>query len=80
MSASGPVGPEAAAERLTGVEEKLAYLEHAVGELDGMVYRQQQTIEGLERRCRELEQRIERLVEKLDEGAEGETSELPPHY
>lgn len=80
MTAAGPAGQETEAERLTGVEEKLAYLEHAVGELDGMVYRQQQTIEGLERRCRELEQRIERLVEKLDDDADGSGPELPPHY
>jgi uncharacterized coiled-coil protein SlyX len=80
MTASQAASEQTALERVTAVEEKLAYLEHSLGELDAMIYRQQQTIEGLERRCRELEQRLQGLAEKLNQEGEGDGPELPPHY
>jgi SlyX protein len=79
-SSTEPSPESPAAGRVTAVEEKLAHLEHSVGDLDAMVYRQQQTIEQLEHTIQQLEQRIKRLSEKLEGGGDDDAPELPPHY
>ena len=71
---SVPISPE----RLEAIEEKLAHLEHAVGELSDVIARQQKELE------RALE-RHQRLTDKLaalesDSGASATAYEKPPHY
>jgi SlyX protein len=65
-------------ERLDAIEEKLAHLEQAIGELSDVVTRQQKEIE------RALD-RNQRLTEKLaalesDFGPSATAHEKPPHY
>ena len=65
-------------ERLDAIEEKLAHLEQAIGELSDVVARQQKELE------RALD-RNQRLTEKLaalesDFGPSATAQEKPPHY
>jgi SlyX protein len=65
-------------ERLDAIEEKLAHLERAVGELSDVVARQQKELE------RALE-RNQRLLDKIaalesDAGPSATAYEKPPHY
>lgn len=65
-------------ERLEAIEEKLAHLERAVGELSDVVARQQKELE------RAVE-RNQRLMDKLaamesDFGPSATAEEKPPHY
>jgi len=65
-------------DRLTTLEEKLAYQEHALQELHDALYAQQRQIEQLERRCERLNSRLAVLSEALR--AEPGADEMPPHY
>ncbi len=67
--------------RLLQLEEEQAYQEHTIGELDAVIYRQQQQLDRLERRCRELTGLVERLARQqgAGEGFDPE-QERPPHY
>lgn len=69
-------------DQVTRLEEKLAHVEHALGELDALVYGQQQTIDALERRHRALEERLQRVTDRLEAQEDGAASgeERPPHY
>jgi SlyX protein len=65
-------------EALERVELKIAFLERANSELSDVVYRQQQELERLAARVRELS---ERLSSAPDGGeARGPDDERPPHY
>jgi SlyX protein len=64
-------------ERLTQLEEKLAYQEHSIAELNDVIYRQQQELDALKEHQQELDERI-RSLQESGPGAEGE--EAPPHY
>lgn len=64
-------------EQLTRLEEKLAYQEQAIQELNQAVYRQQREIDAL----REHNALLADRVAVLKEGGEPEdTDEAPPHY
>ncbi|MCP1675955.1 SlyX protein [Natronocella acetinitrilica] len=65
-------------ERITILEEKLAYQEHAVAELSDALYRQQQRVDLLESLCAQMADRLRKLGERSEGSDEG--SELPPHY
>lgn len=66
----GAAMPDDANERLTDLEVRYAHQARLLDELSGVLFEQQRTIEGLERRVRELEDRLG------DEAG----SEKPPHY
>ncbi|ABI55643.1 SlyX family protein [Alkalilimnicola ehrlichii MLHE-1] len=69
------------AEHLFRLEEKLAHQEHTIGELDGVIYRQQRQLDELTARYRQLEALVERMVRRSEDGGGGEPQqERPPHY
>lgn len=65
-------------EALERVELKIAFLERANSELSDVVYRQQQEIERLAARVRELSERLSSAAEGGE--ARGPEDERPPHY
>jgi len=65
--------------RLEALENKYAHLERAVQELSDVVYRQQQQLDRVLLRNRDLAGQIEAL-ETAAEAAGGPRSEIPPHY
>ena len=65
-------------DRIIDIETKLAYQEHAIGELNDVIYRQQQQIDQLERLCQSLTNRLQDVVESTSVNKDGH--EKPPHY
>jgi SlyX protein len=65
-------------ERLDAIEEKLAHLERAVGELSDVVARQQKELERALERNQRLMDKIEAL--ESDAGPSATAYEKPPHY
>lgn len=62
--------------RLTTIEERYAHLEKLVTELSEVVYRQQQQIDGLERRVSMLKDKVGGDPGIVDPGQQ----DRPPHY
>ena len=65
-------------ERLQDMESKLAHHELAIEQLSDVASAQQKEIKKLERKLRELEQRLQAVLE--DGGSAGTEPEIPPHY
>jgi SlyX protein len=63
--------------RLTDLEIKLSYAEDLLDQLNGVIVRQQQQIDGLVRALAALHQRNEQLDAP---GFRSLRDELPPHY
>jgi SlyX protein len=73
--------PQTAESRLLALEEKLAFTEDLVDELNRVVARQQQQIEALARELVRHRRQVAELVERGGEpGAPGPAHEIPPHY
>lgn len=68
-------------ERLTRVEEKIAYLEQFVGELDGVVRQMHGSLDGLRREIALLRTQTEQAGQS-DQGIDPDDLEAhkPPHY
>jgi SlyX protein len=65
-------------QRLIELESKFAYQEDTLQTLSAEVHRQQQDIERLELRCRQL---LERMADPSDGVFRGSLrEEIPPHY
>jgi SlyX protein len=64
--------------RLDRIEIKLAHLERALIELNDVVIRQQQELDLLTARNRQLKQQLESM--ESGSGASAEGFERPPHY
>lgn len=64
-------------EQNTELEVRIAYQDDALEQLNGQVYAQAREIERLAERCRQLEQRVQRLAEGESDPA---VDEKPPHY
>ncbi len=64
--------------RLNDIEAKLAHQELAVSDLNDVIYRQQQQLDQLEKRCQQLLRRVQQLEQYRD--SEGAEEDLPPHY
>ena len=65
-------------DRLTDIEVKIAHMEHSLGELSDVLYRQQQLLVRLEKG-------LEKLAENLALAGDGPApaegaSDKPPHY
>ncbi|MDX1508173.1 MAG: SlyX family protein [Woeseiaceae bacterium] len=65
-------------ERLDRMEEKLAYQEHTLIELNEALVKQQDSIMRLERLCASMAEQIATLDE--DRGSAGAADDAPPHY
>jgi SlyX protein len=60
------------------IETKIAYLEHAVGELSDVVFRQQKEMQALKE---QIEQLRDRLEAAQAQGSPADPAlERPPHY
>ena len=65
-------------DRLTRVEEKIAYLEQFLGELDGVVRELHDGLAAVRRELGGLREQIERPSEEDD--SDGLEAQKPPHY
>ncbi|MCC5812171.1 MAG: SlyX family protein [Ectothiorhodospiraceae bacterium] len=65
--------------RLIRLEEKLAYQEHTIGELNDVVVRQQRQLDVLERSHAQLQEQLRKLAALVPDGG-GHQEEIPPHY
>jgi uncharacterized coiled-coil protein SlyX len=67
------------ADRLEAIEFKLAHLEHALGELNEVVIRQQRELDEARARQQRLLQQLE-VLEARHGTASADGFETPPHY
>lgn len=65
-------------DRLTTVEEKIAYLEQYVGELDGVVREMHDNLTAVQREMRQLKAQLEQGPETDD--SDDPEAHKPPHY
>ncbi|MBI1919969.1 MAG: SlyX family protein [Geobacter sp.] len=65
-------------QRLTDIETHFMHLDRSVQELNDVVYRQQQTIDRLEKELREMREQFLVVAPSLVRAPEDE--EPPPHY
>ncbi|MBA3981027.1 MAG: SlyX protein [Alcanivorax sp.] len=66
-------------DRLVDIETKLAYQEDLVQALNGVVARQQQQIDQLEKACRSLIEHLNSMSDVVKTLQRPE-DEIPPHY
>ncbi len=66
-------------ERLTNVEEKIAYLEKFVADLDGVVRELHDSLDAVRLEMGQLQSRIEQSAQ-TDGEADDLESQRPPHY
>jgi uncharacterized coiled-coil protein SlyX len=64
--------------QITELEIKVAHLEQAINELSDVMYAQQGQIDGLDKLCTELGQRLQDSGDSTVNGNPGD--EKPPHY
>lgn len=67
-------------DRLTRVEEKIAYLEHFVGELDGVVRELHDGLAAVRREVGALRARLETSAEADGDDPDDLEAQKPPHY
>ena len=68
-------------QKITEIEEKMAYQEDAIKILNDEVYQQQRRIDSLESICKRLLDRMKGLDEPGGMAGEGESdNQPPPHY
>ncbi|RUM82563.1 MAG: hypothetical protein DSZ16_02105 [Candidatus Thioglobus sp.] len=66
-------------EKLIELEEKFAFLDHTIEELNKVVFRQMQKIDELEEMIKHLSGKIDQLRDNSESGAQI-TNDRPPHY
>ena len=66
-------------DRLTNVEEKIAYLEHFVCELDGVVRELHDMLGAVRRDVGTLRTQVEQQSQE-DDGSDDLEAQKPPHY
>ena len=65
--------------KLIELEEKFAFLDHTIEELNNVVFRQTQKIDELEEMIKHLSTQIEQLKDNPEDSAKV-ANERPPHY
>ncbi|MBT4123303.1 MAG: SlyX family protein [Candidatus Ruthia sp.] len=65
--------------KLIELEEKFAFLDHTIEELNNVVFRQMQKIDELEEMIKHLSTQIEQLKDNPEDSAKV-ANERPPHY
>jgi SlyX protein len=63
---------------IENIETKIAYLEHAVGELSDVVFRQQREMQALKAQIEQLRDRLE--AAQTQQSPADPALERPPHY
>ena len=66
--------------KLIDLEEKFAYLDHTIEELNNVVFRQTQKIDELEETIKHLLLEIEQLKGKSEGAIQTTDEKPPPHY
>jgi len=66
-------------EKLIELEEKIAYLDHTIDELNKVVFRQMQKIDELEEMIKHLSEKMDQIKDNSESGAQI-TNDRPPHY
>ena len=66
-------------EKLIELEEKNAYLDHTIDELNKVVFRQMQKIDELEEMIKHLSEKMDQIKDNSESGAQI-TNDRPPHY
>jgi SlyX protein len=66
-------------EKLIELEEKIAYLDHTIEELNKVVFRQMQKIDELEEMIKHLSEKMDQIKDNSESGAQI-TNDRPPHY
>jgi SlyX protein len=66
-------------EKLIELEEKIAYLDHTIDELNKVVFRQMQKIDELEEMIKHLSEIMDQIKDNSASGAQI-TNNRPPHY
>lgn len=62
---------------IEALEVRLAYQDDAINQMSDQLYAQSRELASLTERCRQLEQRLQRLAENSAAPPQDET---PPHY
>ena len=66
-------------EKLIELEEKIAYLDHTIEELNKVVFRQMQKIDELEEMIKHLSEIMDQIKDNSESGAQI-INDRPPHY
>ncbi|MBT5784104.1 MAG: SlyX family protein, partial [Candidatus Thioglobus sp.] len=64
----------------TELEEKFAFLDHTIEELNNVVFRQTQKIDELETMLKHLSSQIRQMNSQKDTGDSEVINDRPPHY
>jgi len=66
--------------KITELEEKFAFLDHTIEELNNVVFRQTQKIDELEVMLKHLSSQIRQMNSQKDTGDSEVINDRPPHY
>ena len=66
--------------KITELEEKFAFLDHTIEELNNVVFRQTQKIDELETMLKHLSSQIGQMNNQKDTGDSEVINDRPPHY
>jgi len=66
--------------KITELEEKFAFLDHTIEELNNVIFRQTQKIDELETMLKHLSSQIRQMNSQKDTGDSEVINDRPPHY
>ena len=66
--------------KITELEEKFAFLDHTIEEINNVVFRQTQKIDELETMLKHLSSQIRQMNNQKDTGDSEVINDRPPHY
>jgi len=66
--------------KITELEEKFAFLDHTIEELNNVIFRQTQKIDELEAMLKHLSSQIRQMNSQKDTGDSEVINDRPPHY
>ena len=66
--------------KITELEEKFAFLDHTIEELNNVIFRQTQKIDELEIMLKHLSSQIRQMNSQKDTGDSEVINDRPPHY
>jgi len=66
--------------KITELEEKFAFLDHTIEELNNVIFRQTKKIDELEVMLKHLSSQIRQMNSQKDTGDSEVINDRPPHY